>query len=187
MFLKALLRDLFLGTLLPVPGNLFLGTCSWEPVLGNLAWEPVLGTLLGNLSWEPCLGTCFLGTLLGNLLKNLRKPVSGNLLKRSVKTCSWDPGLGTLGNLAWEPLGTCSWEPCLGTCFLGTCFLGTCFLGTCLLGTLLGNLFLGTFGDLAWEPWAREPCFKTWNLGTLGIRIFAAPTCSETCTMAEDP
>ena len=43
-------------------------------------------------------------------------------------------GLGTwLGNPAWEPLPGNLWEPCL-----------------------LGNLFLETVGNLAWEPW--EPC-----------------------------
>ena len=70
----------------------------------------------------------------------------------------------TFANLAWEP-GLETW------------------LGK-LLRTLLGNLWepcLRTWlANLAWEPLPG-------NLGTLAIRIFAAPTCSGTFTMFEDP
>ena len=77
---------------------------------------------------------------------------------------------GTLGTFTCEPgnlyLGT--WEPLLGN--LGTFtwepLLGN--LGTFTLGTCTGNLYL--------EPG---------NLG--GIGFGAAPVCSETFTMAEDP
>ena len=55
LFLGALLRNSCLVTSF---GNLFLETCSWEPVLGNLSLE----TLHGNLAWEPALGNLFLGT-----------------------------------------------------------------------------------------------------------------------------
>ena len=142
----------------PVPGKLFLGTLAWEPLPENLAWEPLAGNpCLGTGSWEPCLRT-----LLG--------------------TSSWEPCLGTLpGNLAWEPvpgnllLGTLAWEP--------------------------------VPGNLAWEPLAGNPvpnlapcrsgCPEGFSRkrkllpGTFpGTRFpadLAAPTCSGTFTMAEDP
>ena len=81
LFVETLLGNLFPRTLLGNLrhcswnlGNLFLGTCSWEPCLatvsGTLAWEPVLG----NLTWKS-----FLVTLLANLfLVNL----TGNLVLR---------------------------------------------------------------------------------------------------------
>ena len=127
----------------------------------------------------------------------------GHLACKSVpESFAWRP---LLGNLAWEPLGTflgdLAWEPCLGT--FRNLFLGT--FGNLAWEPALGNLawepfgiaweplgFLVTFGNLLWEP-----CLGTWlgnlawepvpgNLGTLGIRILAAPTCSGTFTMAED-
>ena len=65
----------------------------------------------------------------------------------------------------------------------------TCSSGPCL-ATLLGNLFLRTLlWNLGWEPvpgnlvWEPAPG----NLGTLVMEILAAPTCSETFTVAEDP
>ena len=72
---------------------------------------------------------------------------------------------GTLGTFTWEPgnlyLGT--WEPLLGNLGTFTWEPGNLYLGTCT-----GNLYL--------EPG---------NLG--GIGFGAAPVCSETFTMAEDP
>ena len=47
---EPILRNLLLGAL---PGNLFLGTFSWKPVLGNFA------CLLQTCSLGPCSGTCF--------------------------------------------------------------------------------------------------------------------------------
>jgi hypothetical protein len=81
-------------------------------------------------------------------------------------------------------------------------------LGNLFLGTLLGNLLLGTLlRNLAWEPLPGNPvpnlapyrfgcsegsaCKRKLFLGTfLGTRFpadLAAPTCSGTFTMAEDP
>ena len=126
-------------------------------------------TLFGHLCLDTLLANLFLGALLGN------------------------PCLATL--LANLLLGTCSCEPCLGTLLgnlllrtlLGNLFVGT--FGNLFLETLLGNLFLGTFGNLAWElglgtglgnlAWEPLPG----NLGTLAIRILAAPTCSGTFTI----
>ena len=78
--------------------------------------------------------------------------------------------LGNLGNLE-RTLGTLSepwepWEPLLGN-----------------LGTFTwepGNLYLGTF---TWEP--GNLYLEPGNLGGMGFG--AAPVCSETFTMAEDP
>ena len=73
--------------------------------------------------------------------------------------------LGTLGTLSepWEP-----WEPLLGN------------LGTFTWEPLLGNL--GTF---TWEPLLGNLYLEPGNLGGMGFG--AAPVCSETFTMAEDP
>ena len=150
-----------------------LGTCSWEPCWQPIAW---------NLPREFVLGT---------------------------RTCSWEPVLRTLAcepvlaKLACKPvlgepcLGTCSCKPCLGTCSQGPCryparkpVLGTLawelealflepLLVNLFLRTLLGNLGnVGNLGNLG----------KPGNLGNLGGMGFgAAPVCSETFTMAEDP
>ena len=71
--------------------------------------------------------------------------------------------LGTLGTLSepWEPWEP--WEPLLGN------------LGTFTWEPLLGNLGTFTWEPLlgTWEPW--------------GMGFGAAPVCSETFTMAEDP
>ena len=78
---------------------------------------------------------------------------------------TWEPLLGNLGTFTWEPgnllLG--NWEP-----FTWELLLGNLYLGTFTWELLLGNLYL--------EPG---------NLG--GIGFGAAPVCSETFTMAEDP
>ena len=167
-----------------------LRSFTWEP------WEPVLGTLrtlgkLGNLylgilgtftwelwePWEPLLGNPYLGTL---------------------GTFSWEPwerlleNVGNLENLYLEP-----WEvrePLLGN----LAKVGA--LGIANLGTFIWNLYLGTLGPLlgglAWEPW--EPLLGNLGnvyVGTLGtftweaweVGFGAAPVCSETFTMAEDP
>ena len=47
---------------------------------------------------------------------------------------------------------------------------------------LLGNLYLGTF---SWEPLLGNLYLEPGNLGGMGFG--AAPVCSETFTMAEDP
>ena len=188
--LNTLLANLFLEALLGNPclvsslGNLFLETCPWKPIPANLAWEPALGNL-------------FLGTF-----GNLWEPVPGNLALVPWETFSWE----LVGNL-WESLRIFSifgnlwesWEPCLRT-LLGNLFLGT--LGASggnharepCLGTF-ENLFLGTFGNLAWEPLpgnlcepclgillgnlAREPCLGTLLgnlfLGTLGNLAWDGP------------
>ena len=103
-----------------------------------------------------------------------------------------EPLGGTLlGTSSWL-LGTVAWEPVPGN----------------LLETLLGNRFLGTLlRNLAWEPLpgnlvpnlapCRSGCSEGFSckrklfLGTfLGTRFpadLAAPTCSGTFTMADDP
>jgi len=165
-------------------GNLFLktllGDLACEPVLGNLAWKPVLGTL----AWQPGIGTLAWKPFLGNLAW---EPLLGNL--------AWEP-LGTFGNLGnlWESLGifgnlawTSSWKP------LGT-LLGN-WLRTLTWKPALRNLLMGTFGsllgNLAWEPLPGNPRLGTssWEpwLGTLRSADLAAPTCSETFIMAENP
>ena len=100
---------------------------------------------------------------------------------------TWEPLLGNLylGTLTWEPLlgnlylETCTWEVLLGNLDLGSFtwepLLGNLDLGTLTWEPLLGNLHLGTF---TWEPLLG-------NLG--GIGFGAAPVCSKTFTMAEDP
>ena len=169
------------------------GSFAWEPLLGKLAWEPVLGNLsLETYSGEPCLETCSWKPVLGNLWESLGP----------WETFSWE----LVGNL-WESLRIFSifgnlwesWEPGLRT-LLGNLFLGT--LGASggnharepCLGTF-ENLFLGTFGNLAWEPLpgnlcepclgillgnlAREPCLGTLLgnvfLGTLGNLAWDGP------------
>ena len=194
-----------LGT--PWWGTLAWGTLAWELVPGNLAWN-LLGTLpenlflktfllvtsscLGTSCWEPLLGNLFLVSLPGNFAWEL----------------CWEP---LPGNLAWEPcLGTCSWEPCLGT----SCWeplLGNLFLGTSwepYLGSFPGNIALEPLpGNVAWEPlpanpvfnlalcgfgcseglsWKRKPFLGT-RFPTLRRADLAAPACSGTFTMAEDP
>ena len=93
---------------------------------------------------------------------------------------------GTLGTLRepWDLgnlyLGTFTWEPLLGNLYLGT-FNWEPLLGN--LGTwepLTGNLYLGT-----WEPLLGNLYLEPGNLGGMGFG--AAPVCSETFTMAEDP
>ena len=71
-------------------------------------------------------------------------------------------------------MGTSTWEPLLGNLTLGTSiwepYLGNLTLGTSTWEPLFGNLYLGTS--------IREPG---------GMGFCAAPLCSETFTMAEDP
>ena len=164
----------------------------WEPgprLLGNL-YIIILGTLTTFTwkTWEPCREPWrnLEGTFwepFGNLEGTLRN--LGNLgnLERTLGTLgtfTWEPLLGNLGAFTWDPgnlyLGT--WEPLLGT--LGT-FTWEPLLGN--LGTFTwdpGNLYLGTF---TWEP--GNLYLEPGNLGGMGFG--AAPVCSETFTMAEDP
>ena len=96
---------------------------------------------------------------------------------------------------SWSCLGTSCWEPLLGNLFLGTSwepYLGTCSWEPCL-ETLLGYLFLGTllpppcgFGCSEGFSWKRRP-FPGTRFPTLRRADLAAPTCSGTFTMAEDP
>ena len=149
--------------------------------LGKL-WRYNLGTL--ETPWEPwgnlyntTVGTLEnLGTLKkpwGYLLGTLRERWQSNLgnLIETFTMSPWGPGPQLLWNLylgTWEP-----WQPLLGK-----------------LGNLAGNLeepfgnigepYLGT---LTWEP--GNLYVERGNLG--GMRFGAAPVCSETFTMAEDP
>ena len=65
-------------------------------------------------------------------------------------------------------MGTFTWEPLIGNLYLGT--------------WEPGNLYLGTFN---WEPLLGNLYLEPGNLGGMGFG--AAPVCSETFTMAEDP
>ena len=109
--------NFLLGTMLGnLPGNLFLGTFSWEPLrtllgnlLGNLPWEPLAGNLACEPSWKLCLRTlpenfAWERTALGKLAW---KRIRGN------RNLAWEPGLRTffkrpslgtrnLWNLAWQ-------------------------------------------------------------------------------------
>ena len=106
----------------------------------------------------------------------------GNLgnLEGTLGTFTWEPGNLYLG--PWEPLlgnlGTFTWDP--GNLYLGTWepLLGNLYLGP--WEPLLGNLYLGT-----WEPLLGNLDLEPGNLGGMGFG--AAPVCSETFTMAEDP
>ena len=126
-----------------------------------------LGTLLGNLAGDLLLGTLlgnlFLGTLLGNLSLG-REPVPVNLLG----TLLGNLFLGTLlGNLGWEPLpGNLAWE--------------------LLPGNPVPNLAACGFGCSEGFSWKRKPFLGT-RFPMLRRADLAAPTCSETFTMAEDP
>ena len=161
-----------LGTLkeplLKEPWGYLLGTLRepWQSNLGNLIetftmspWEPG-PRLLGNL-YIIILGT--LTTFTWKTWEPCREPW------RNLEGTFWEPFGNLLGTLR-EPWGTLRepwepWEPLLGD------------LGTFTWEPLLGNLYLGTCtGNLYLEPG---------NLG--GMSFGAAPVCSETFTMAEDP
>ena len=94
--------------------------------------------------------------------------------------------MGTLGTFTWEPLlgslylGTFTWEPLIGNLYLGTFTWEPGNLGTFTWEPLTGNLYLGT-----WEPLLGNLYLEPGNLGGMGFG--AAPVCSETFTMAEDP
>ena len=123
-------------------------------------------TSLGTLGTVDTLGTLEpLGTL-GTL------EVLGTL--KTLEMLGTLGTLGTLGNL--EPLGTLGNLGNLAK--LGNLEnLGNLYLGTFTWKPLLGNLYLD-LGTLTWEPLLG-------NLGRMGFG--AAPVCSETFTMAEDP
>ena len=127
-------------------------------------WEPG-PRLLGNL-YIIILGT--LTTFTWKTWEPCREPW------RNLEGTFWEPfgnlegtlrNLGNLGNLEGT-LGTFTWEP------------GNLYLGP--WEPLLGNLYLGTF---TWEP--GNLYLEPGNLGGMGFG--AAPVCSETFTMAEDP
>ena len=77
----------------------------------------------------------------------------------------WETFWEWWGTLTWEPLPQKPWKPSLENLDLETF----------TWEPLLGNLYLEA---CTWEPWLG-------NLG--GIGFGAAPVCSETFTMAEDP
>ena len=113
------------------------------------------------------------------LLGNLYIIILGTLTTFTWKT--WDPCREPWGNLLgtfWEPWGNLEepWEPWEPWANLGN--LGNLYLGT--WEPLLGNLYLGT-----WEPLLGNLYLEPGNLGGMGFG--AAPVCSETFTMAEDP
>ena len=139
--------------------NLYVGTLR-EPLQYNRRniFDENLGTLKKPWGY-------FFGTLRERWQSNL-----GNLIETFTMS-PWGPGPQLLWNLylgTWEP-----WQHLLGK-----------------LGNLAGNLeepfgnigepYLGT---LTWEP--GNLYVERGNLG--GMRFGAAPVCSETFTMAEDP
>ena len=120
-----------------------------------------------TFTWEPLHNN--LGNLDNLYLENL------GTLQGTLKE-PWGNLLGTLRE-PWGTLGTLRepWEPLLGDLGTFTWGPGNLYLGT--WEPLLGNLYLGTCtGNLYLEPG---------NLG--GMSFGAAPVCSETFTMAEDP
>ena len=132
-------------------------------------WEPG-PRLLGNL-YIIILGT--LTTFTWKTWEPCREPW------RNLEGTFWEPFGNLLGTLRepWGTLGTLRepWEPLLGDLGTFTWGPGNLYLGT--WEPLLGNLYLGTCtGNLYLEPG---------NLG--GMSFGAAPVCSETFTMAEDP
>ena len=167
--LGTLPENLFLKTFLLVTSSC-LGTSCWEPLLGNLflvslpgnfAWELCWEPLPGNLAWEPCLGTCSWEPCLGT---SCWEPLLGNLFLGT----SWEPYLGSFpGNIALEPLpGNVAWEP--------------------LPANPVSNLALCGFGCSEGLSWKRKPFLGT-RFPTLRRADLAAPACSGTFTMAEDP
>ena len=173
----------------------------WEPcgkVAGSLweHWSKAVGTL--EQPWSKAAGT--LEQTCGNL-GNLGGTLWGKVVGTWTKIVGtlwepWSKAVGTLRTLGepcgaklWEPCGTKLWEPC-----------GTKLREPC--GNVGAKLW-GPCGTKLWEPWElwescrnlgnlvgtwREP----WNLvGTSwepgGMSLGAAPACSETFTMAEDP
>ena len=137
----------------------------WEPgprLLGNL-YIIILGTLTTFTwkTWDPCREPW------RNLEGTFWEPFGNRegTLRNLGNLGNLEGTLGTLGTLSepWEP-----WEPLLGN------------LGTFTWEPLLGNL--GTF---TWEPLLGNLYLEPGNLGGMGFG--AAPVCSETFTMAEDP
>ena len=161
--------------------NVTLGTLR-EPLQYNLGNLGKLGNLQGTLKkpWR-------------NLESTFWEPWQSNLgnLIETFTMSPWEPGPRLLGNLYIIILGTLTtftwktWEPCRepwrnlegleGTFWEPWGNLGNLYLGTFTWEPLLGNLYLWTF---TWEPLLG-------NLGGMGFG--AAPVCSETFTMAEDP
>ena len=150
----------------------------WGYLLGTLRepWQSNLGNLLGTFTmspWEP--GPRLLGNLYIIILETLT----------TFTWKTWDPCREPWRNLEgtfWEPFGNLEgtlrnlgkpWEPWANLGNLGNLYLGT-------WEPLLGNLYLGT-----WEPLLGNLYLKPGNLGGMGFG--AAPVCSETFTMAEDP
>ena len=121
----------------------------------------------------------FLGTLYGNLFLKTFLLVTSFPGKPAWNSC-WQPFLGNLflvtlpGTLLGNLLGNLAWEP--------------------VPGTLLGNLFLRPvpnlkpcgFGCSEGLSWKRKPFLGT-RFPTLRCADLAAPACSGTFTMAEDP
>ena len=166
----------------------------WNP------WEPLqcnLGNLEGTFTiqpWEPWKTWEPSGNLeetfkkpSGNLEETLREPWQSNLgipwesyrnlynvTLGTWTTFTWEPlhnNLGNLDNLYLENLGTLQ---------------GTLKEPWGTWGNLLGT-FLEPWGNLEepWEPLNGNLYLEPGNLGGMGFG--AAPVCSETFTMAEDP
>ena len=114
--------------------------------------------------------------------------------KPCLKNGSWEPLLGNLcletllgKSFPWEPvLGNFAWKPVLRKPVLANTwelFLVTLLAGNLAWEPVLGNLVSELVrGNLAWE-------FVPGSLENFGHTdwISAAPICSETFTMAENP
>ena len=164
-------------------GNL-AGTL-WGKVVGTL-WNKVVGTLwnktVGTLCerWSKAVGTLG-GTLWNKVVGTLQEPCLVGTWREPCGAKLWEP----CGTKLREPCGTKLWEPCGNV--------------GAKLWEPWGNLVeqsCGNLGNLAGtlqEPW--EPCGNLAGtlelcgnlVGTWGNVLGAAPACSETFTMAEDP
>ena len=183
--------------------------------LDNITLEPLrtfynvtLGTLREPLqynrkTWEPSgnLEETFKEPW-GFLLETLREPWQSNLgnLIETFTMSPWEPGPRLLGNLYRIILGTLTtftwktWEPCREPWRNLLEPWGNLEEPWEPWGNLgnLGNLYLGTWepllwnlGTFTWEPLLGNLYLEPGNLGGMGFG--AAPVCSETFTMAEDP
>ena len=157
----------------------------WGYLLGTLRepWQSNLGNLLETFTmspWEPG----------PRLLGNLYIIILGTLTTFTWKT--WDPCREPWRNLEgtfWEPFGNRegtlrnlgNLERTLGT--LGT--LSEPWEPWEPWETFTWEPLLGNLGTFTWEPLLGNLYLEPGNLGGMGFG--AAPVCSETFTMAEDP
>ena len=176
----------------------------WTKVVGTLRepWSKAAGTLrslgepCGAKLWEPCGTKLWVpcGTKCWEPRRNVGAKLWepwGNLVEQSCGNLgnfgNLAGSLGTLrepgGNLVGQSCGNLVWNKVVGTLWNKT--VGTLWERWSKAGGTLWNKLVGTLGTLQ-EPW--EPCGNLGTCGNLvGMSLGAAPACSETFTMAEDP